>query len=501
MTRAGQALQRALARSAARQEAEPLSFADFVRQAWSVVDPAEVIWSWHLDVICDSLEELVTRRLDFGDDGGLVIAAPPGASKSIPVSILLQPWGWTRWPWSRWITTSYDDSLARRFSRQSRDLVRSRWYQDRWPRALSREADSSWANRNGGTRIAVGIGSRITGDHGHVLITDDPLKEQLSRIGTPMQIAQAVGRSTDYVFRTLASRAIDGRAARIVVQQRLHRDDPAGVALRAPHSWPGIVLPARYDPATAGHYDTRTEPGEYLSPRIDAEAILRAEYSMGPRGVRAQYEQDPQALGGAILAAEYLTHRWRHLPAELQQDLAAGRAGLGRNWITAWDLAFKGTASSDFVVGQLWCAWGGHFYLVDQVLGQWGFRESMAQLSLFTARHPVAARHIIEDAANAPALVDELASKVPGLLLAPVAGGCLARTQAIEGIWASGAVLLPASAHWVDAPDGFVSEHLLFTGDSTGRDDQVAASSLAVHHLRERADLPAWALAARGGRR
>lgn len=467
--------------------------------AWTQVDAAELVWGWHLDEICGELEAAVRARLERGDPYDLAIATPPGSSKSRPASILLQPWAWTIWPWSAWITAAYDDDLSARFSRLSKLLVRSSWYQDRWPLRVTKDSDHYWENERGGKRIAVGIGSRITGEHGHVILGDDLVKEQLARIGTPAAIAQAVGKSTEYWFGTLSTRAIDHRAARIIIQQRLHRDDPVGVAI-GDHGYRSVVFRARFEPAhpdPSTYHVHRREPGELLCSRMTEESLAKIEYELGPTAARAQLQQDPVPPGGAMLKATYMERRWHELPTELQQTILTGRPGLGQVWITAWDLTFKGKPSSDWTVGQVWCALGADRYLVDAVRGRWGFREACAQLGALAARYPFVGVHLLEDAANAAATEDDLRGVVPGVVLEPVGGGCLARTQAVEGVWASGCVVLPAGLPWVDGPGGFAEEHLRYTGDGTETDDQVSASSLALLHLKARGALPAWAVAAR----
>ena len=149
------------------------------------------------------------------------------------------------------------------------------------------------------------------------------------------------------------------------------------------------------------------------------------------------------------------------------------------------------------MVGQVWCAFKGDRYLVHETRGRWGFREAKARLEQVTRDYPMCEEHLLEDAANAAATEEEL-RHIPGITLAPVAGGCLARTQAVEGEWASGIVVIPEEADWVDGPDGFVSEHLRYNGDGTGHDDRVSASSLALLRLKESASDPDWVRGAEG---
>jgi hypothetical protein len=46
-------------------------------------------------------------------------------------------------------------------------------------------------------------------------------------------------------------------------------------------------------------------------------------------------------------------------------------------WAQSWDMAFKDTASSDFVVGFVGARQGADIYLVNRVKGQWAFSETL----------------------------------------------------------------------------------------------------------------------------
>jgi predicted phage terminase large subunit-like protein len=175
--------------------------------------------------------------------------------------------------------------------------------------------------------------------------------------------------------------------------------------------------------------------------------------------------------GGLFLRSWWQTYDPRTLP---------------RSWdqlIQSWDLAFKGKPTSDFVVGQVWCQYEGRLYIVDQVREQIGYRGTKQLIVDLAARYPWIGEHIIEDAANAAAIDDDLQGSIPGLRLVPHGGGVLARTQQVEGLWAAGSVILPESAPWLGGSEGFVAEHLAFDGLGLRHDDQVSASSLALLHL------------------
>lgn len=490
----------------------PLPFAEFCQQAWPVIDSAHLVWSWHLDELCDSLSDAAHRR-HRGEAVELAIAAPPGSSKSRPVSILFQPWVWTWWPGSAWITTSWDESLAYKFSEFSKDLVGSPWYQARWPMGI-RGGTSRWKNRFGGIRYAYGVRSRVTGDHGHFILGDDLLKEQLVRDASPGQIADAVAVASGFWYGTLGTRAIDHIACKIAVGQLLHVDDPVTVAIRDRH-YERLVYPVTFE---ANHKwrserDRRTEEGEMLCPRINQEKIDKIVLDIGPTAAAAQLWQRPEPLGGQLLKAEYMTHRWTSLPQELRRAMESAVPGAGQRWIITGDMNFKSKRQSkrrkgpDWVVYELWCALAEKRYLIDQVRGQWGYREAKLQLALFGIRHMVAPKIILEDAANASAVEDDLTegglteadlfkalelegvekppSWTPIIKLEPHGGGTLARTQASEGTWYNGHVILPLGPRWVDEQGGFVDEHTRYSGVEGETDDQVSCSSLAIVHLKQ----------------
>lgn len=481
----------------------------FVNLSWPHVDAAALRWGWHLEELCDALDDAAHRR-HRGEAVDLAVAMPPGATKSRPASVLWQPWAWTWWPGSSWITASWDESLAYEFSALSLDLVRSPWYQARWPMRVTGGA-SRWVNSYGGRRVAGGVHSRFTGDHGQFIIADDLLKEQLARQGSPGAIADAVSVASSFWFGTLGTRAIDHIGCRVLVAQLLHRDDPVTVAIRD-RGYERVVFPVTYEPAHPFPCarDRRLVAGELLHDRIDQARIDAIILDIGPTAAAAQLWQRPEPPGGQLLRAEYMQRRWKVLPPELRATMAGAPVGLGQSWLISADLASKGRRQSkrrsgpDHTVLQLWCMHMQDLYLVDQSRGQWGYREAKAQLGAFSLRYPWVAEILLEDAANAPALEDDLLEDgfsdadlevalggaprprgwAPSVTLEPHGGGCLARVQAVEGMWHAGRVVLPLGERWVDEVHGFVDEHLRFSGVEGESDDQVATSSLAMLHFK-----------------
>ena len=88
------------------------SLAEFVRQAWHVIEPGTpLVWGWAVEVICDHVQALVEDRLGKNN---LDINVPPGSMKSTIVSVCLPAWRWIDHPHWRVVCSSGSDGIAQR---------------------------------------------------------------------------------------------------------------------------------------------------------------------------------------------------------------------------------------------------------------------------------------------------------------------------------------------------------------------------------------------------
>ena len=71
-------------------------------------------------------------------------------------------------------------------------------------------------------------------------------------------------------------------------------------------------------------------------------------------------------------------------------------------------MTFKDGDDTDFVVGQVWGRKGADRYLLDQVRRRMGFTDTVAAFRVLAAKWPGAARKLVEDKANGPAVIDAL---------------------------------------------------------------------------------------------
>jgi predicted phage terminase large subunit-like protein len=134
------------------------SLADYVAQAWPVIEPrTPYLTNWHVDLLCEHL-----TAVTLGQTTRLIINIPPRYMKSILVSILWPTWAWVKAPWTRWMFASYAFPLSVDHSRKRRTVIQSPWYRERWGGryrlADDQNVQSEFSNDARGTMIALSVG-------------------------------------------------------------------------------------------------------------------------------------------------------------------------------------------------------------------------------------------------------------------------------------------------------------------------------------------------------
>src|SRR6266496_5468489 len=322
---------------------------EFVRQAWHVVEPGTpFVEGWHIEAICEHLEA-VSR----GQIHNLLITIPPRHMKSLAVSVFWPCWEWIRWPERRWLFSSYAESLSIRDSVKCRRLIQSPWYQsffgDRFRLTGDQNEKHRFENDRGGCRLASSVGGANTGEGGDRIVSDDPhnVIEGESTI-----VRKGV---CDWWDRVMSTRLNDPKAgAKIIIMQRIHQSDLAGHVLKQ-GNYEHLCLPAEFDgvrrASGIGWKDPREHEGELLCPeRFGRTQVDDLKSQLGTYSTAAQLQQRPSPLEGGILKRCW----WHYYTPEAQPSAC-------NVMIQSWDLAFKGDASSSYVVGQLWLRIDGRF--------------------------------------------------------------------------------------------------------------------------------------------
>lgn len=206
------------------------SFYDFVKEFWDVRITEKYVDNWHIQYICDVLEEkgmrLIKRQARTKD---LLINLPPGASKSTIISIMFPAWLWANDPSLQFICVSYSADMARELAFKSKDVVNSDRYKRYFPLTKLRDDKAAIGNfqtTKGGSRHSMGIGGTVTGLHAHCIITDDAQNVK--------QANSEIERETTNKFmqEVLPSRKINkSLTLTIHLQQRLQIHDISGTIL------------------------------------------------------------------------------------------------------------------------------------------------------------------------------------------------------------------------------------------------------------------------------
>ena len=470
------------------------SLHDFVRFAWPVLLPTvPFVDGLHIRVICAHLQVLLFTVIGLPVPAPLrkfLINIPPRMAKSTIGAVIFPVWAWTIDPHVRFLTASYADTLARRDSMASRNLINSPWFQKHWgaesghtrPIILARDQNqqSRYSNTHGGYRLATSVGAATIGEGGDVLFLDDAHSPRGGAL-TDADCINVEGWVRQVFFR----RQNDPKRSGIVVQgQRLGRKDISGILMEK-LGWPGVVLPMRYKAANPachivtplGWRDTRKE-GEFLSPERFGEAEdAEAFKELMPFGYAGQMDQSPIGLQGNLFPSS-IWGTWTRNKGDVY-DLPP-LDGV----IIYVDAAFKGLPTSDPVSMQAWgWAGGGRTYFLDHTLGQMGFLETCERLAdLFRKVHAgyphLLKEIVVESAANGEAIIEAMNKQLgpkpdgtPWVVGQRAVGSKEARAQAWAPRAHQGRVFLPV-APWVAH---FIKELEEFPGSD--HDDQVDAAS------------------------
>jgi len=478
-------------------EAELLrrDFRAFVRAAWHEIDPAPLLWGWHMDVICLALEAVAKGQLQR-----LIINIPPGHAKSMLVSVLWPAWRWTRSPTWQVLTASHNAGLSTRDAVKARTLMATNWYIERfrrdWGFAEDQNLKTRYLNTKGGTRQALSVGSGNTGWRGDCLLVDDPLD------ATDAHSQVERERVIVWKTQTMTSRFNDlAKAEQVIIMQRLHEQDLTGYLLANERSdWEHLCLPSKFEPArrsvVKGHdgrvivRDPRKSEGELLFPTLfSTDVLAQQERSMGSYAFAGQHQQRPVPASGGLLRREWFRKRWAHEPKGPDTTKPPAQFDDMRIFV---DASFKGTKDSDRVAIGVFGKKGTDVYLMDLEWRTMGFVDTINALTALKAKWPKVSGIYIEDKANGSAIIDTLKSKLPGIVPIQPEGGKEARVAAASPYIEAGNCVLPESAPWVaDA----IAEACSFPKGL--HDDFVDVLAYAMVNLCSRNNMAGWLAYAR----
>lgn len=439
-----------------------------------------------LDVIDQALVDVEAGRCDR-----LIISMPPQEGKSTRVTKTGPLWFLLRNPDRRIVVASYAESLAQEFGRDIRTLIASNQGQDGTLDlglriAPDNGAVTAWKldGHLGGVR-SVGIAGGLTGRPADVMFIDDPISNM-------EQAESETYRERAWSFWTSVARTrLAPGAPVIVILTRWHHDDLAGRLLRSEegHRWRVINIPAQADhhPENGETDPLGREPGQWMDSARRNEKTGQQRTAtewdstrreVGPRVWNALYQGRPSPDTGGLFPAT-----WARYDQPMWVERADGtRVIAGDNYelIQSWDLTFKDTKGSDYVVGQVWLRIGLNVFLLDQVRARMNFNTTVDAVKRLTARWPQAIGKLVEDKANGPAVMNALSRTVMGFIPVEPLGSKFARASAISPLAHSQNIVLP-TADLLPNVEELIEECKTFPAGA--HDDTVDAMSQAVNQL------------------
>jgi predicted phage terminase large subunit-like protein len=464
------------------------NFAAFFRAAWPILEPqTPLVWSWIYDLLCEWLILVSTGefRKRYPDLLGLIINFPFRSGKSTLVICWLV-WTWIRFPHMRFLCASYSAALSSEHSLKRRNLIFSRWFQERFGDRFSIVGDRNriddFGNDRGGSMTATSVGGSTTGFGGDILVGDD-LNSQNDAYSAATILATNRWRNANW-----STRANDPAASvALYLSQRTHEDDVSGNLLSEQK---GRFLPLRlpleaeedceYIGPISGKVYKR-KAGDVLFPSRFTPSVVVGLKAQG-RVWSTQCQQKPVPETGGIL--KRLWWRFYTRPGDSRIEGCVVLPDEFDESIQSWDMSFKGKETSDPVCGLLVHSKKAMKYIdTDIVWERLDFPQTKKAVIAFSARHPEARRKLVEDRANGSAILDELRTELSGLVGVEPTGSKEARLHAAAPDVESGNVILPhpSIAPWVGR---FIDECAAACCGGK-HDDAADALSQAINKLRK----------------
>ncbi|WP_236770683.1 phage terminase large subunit [Agrobacterium tumefaciens] len=361
--RAAEAERERIAADAERIRARCQTLEGFITEFWSVLEPKkELKFGWALRAMCKHLEAVTAGDIQF-----LMMTVPPGMMKSLVMVF------WTAWEWGplerpdiQVLATSYSQPNVLRDNMKLRRLVESDKFQMLWPLRLRDDQNAKGKFENTGSGFSEARPfSSMTGGRGDRVKIDDPHSTETAESDTERQTAVRIFREG------ISDRLNDvTTSAIVIIMQRLHEQDVAGVALQLDIGFIHLNLPMEFEPERKCQTyvkgklffeDPRTEDGELLFPeRFPPEEIERLKRAKGSYAYSGQYQQRPAPRSGGM---------FQRGDFEIVDAVPAGAKRC-----RAWDFAAtqpKPGKQPDWTVGLRMAYHGGTFYVEDVRRDRW----------------------------------------------------------------------------------------------------------------------------------
>ncbi|MCA5919262.1 phage terminase large subunit [Pectobacterium brasiliense] len=424
------------ARVALKSKSEK-SFLNFTRLWFEMLQGDRLLVNWHHKMMASKIDDLVAGRLK---PRNLIINVPPGGTKTEFVSVHLPAYinmlvQTEKLRKFRNLNISFADTLVKRNSRRTRDIIASSEYQSLWPCQFGVNQAEEWEVVNGrgrtvGQTVSRSSGGQITGgragylgpDFSGFVCLDDYNKPEDMFSGTKRENANRL------LVNTIRSRRGDKSKEHptpfVSIQQRLHTDDATGFMLAGGMGmdFHHVTIPAL---VSEEYIDSLPEPWRSLCwfavkntesvvvggvrywsywPVNEYVGDLMRLWERDEYTFLSQYMQRPRALTGGLIDTDWF-RRYTHLPQLTHRavyvDTNSGKVE-DFNDYTVFTLVGMGI--------------DGNLYIIDSVRGKWD-PEDLLKTAIelwekwrpFDRKRPAPLRHMgIEDKQAGQGLITTL---------------------------------------------------------------------------------------------
>lgn len=227
------------------KSASEKSFLNFTRIFFELLQGEPLMVNWHHRMIAAEIDSVVRG----GNSGqSLAICMPPGSTKTEFLSIHLPAYtnmlvSIGHIPKFRNLNLSSGKSLVERNSRRTKDIIASQEYQEFWPCSFGLNQAEEWSivddrDKIKGQTVSKPMGGQIIGSRGGfpgsgftgALSLDDPDKADDMFSSVKRERSQRL--LTNTVRSRRGDKSKDNPTPVFIIQQRLHKDDSVGFALR-----------------------------------------------------------------------------------------------------------------------------------------------------------------------------------------------------------------------------------------------------------------------------
>lgn len=323
-------------------------FYRFFLEMWETIETVELIPNWHIEYICDVLQEVYETWESGESQDDILINVPPGSSKSTIVTQVYPAWLWVRNSTIRIISSSYSGDLATAHAVKTRDLLKSDKFNRMYPGLVEFKSDTDgkthYKNTKNGERFVTSTGGRVTGMHGDFILSDDPINPESTASDKELK------RAVRFQSTTLSTRKTNKkRTVSVMVMQRLHDNDPAGDWIRRKKdSLRHICIPGELsDNVKPEELKSRYVNGLMDPIRLDRSALDKLKLDLGSYGYAGQIQQTPTPEDGGIWQKWFIP-----IPDHLMPS-PSDMTGYGTDWDTAYTKDEANAASAFVVSGKI----------------------------------------------------------------------------------------------------------------------------------------------------